>query len=124
MSFVYHPRQTVFVTTSFVGFHHWPGAPDHLSHLRDRHRHVFGVRLTIGVFHHDREVEFQELKWHLDFMLESAQEWPLAASCEDMAERILTWLQARHPYRPYYAVEVNEDGENGATIEWTGEDID
>jgi hypothetical protein len=114
---------TVWVTHSFVGWHHWPGAPAERRYLADPHRHRFGVRAEITVGHDDRDVEFHDL---LD-VVASACDFlgPRAVgkvgnhlgpmSCEMMARDVLAAIGARWPGRRV-AVTVDEDGEAGATV--------
>ena len=107
------PRTCVFITTSFEGFHCWPDAPDEVGFLRDRHRHIFHVRLEAEVKHDDRDIEFILLKRAVDIEIKkvinsndpATQNW----SCE-------SW--ARHLFKKFNAtlVEVSEDKENGAII--------
>jgi hypothetical protein len=52
------------ITVRFTapGFHQWPAAPQRRAYLRERHRHLFHVAVTIPVLHADREVEFHDLQ--------------------------------------------------------------
>lgn len=102
---------SVFVTTRFVGFHRWKDAPEQHAYLRNWHRHVFHVRLTVSVNHDNREVEFIDLKKQVDeyiaciFVLPG----PFEHSCEQIARLLLDYFSASE-------VEVSEDGENGAIL--------
>lgn len=104
---------TIFVTTQFEGIHCYPDAPDEVAFLRSPHRHMFHVRATLEVFHDDRELEFILVKRALDqFVTGDALQH---RSCEMIAREILNFLRAKYGVRSS-AVEVSEDGENGATI--------
>lgn len=116
-------RRQVYCRTQFKGFHYWPDAPEDVRYLRDYHRHIFGVMVTVDVTHGDRDVEFHNLKQHVDNIIDAMpdgvkyldddmQRW----SCERWAEEIGTVLLADG--YDVYAVEVNEDGENGAVVKW------
>lgn len=102
-------KKFVFVTTQFEGYHRWKDAPDKEAFLRDWHRHIFHVTMTMEVSHGNREIEFFDLKDKLNTFvlpwLGRRFEW----SCEQLAEQILNNFDA-------YMVEVSEDGENGATV--------
>lgn len=63
--------KTIYVRTSFVGFHKWETAPQEVSFLRDLHRHIFNVKVTLQVSHSDRDVEFFLLKKDVDFIISS-----------------------------------------------------
>ena len=109
---------TVFVTTHFTGFHHWPEAPEEVAFLRNRHRHVFGVKVEVQTDHSDRDVEFFILKKSVDdsiqnVVLPTLEEQP-SRSCEMMAHQLYHLLQNLGYI--VKSVEVNEDGENGAVV--------
>lgn len=100
----------VYCTTRFVAFHRWASAPDSVAFLRDRHRHEFHVRAEYAVDHEDRDVEFISKKVEVDEAVRVAlcssddtETW----SCERWARWIGEWTGA-------CAVDVSEDGENGA----------
>jgi 6-pyruvoyl-tetrahydropterin synthase len=107
--------RTVWVTTSFVAFHRWPYAPEETAFLRDYHRHKFGVKVTVTVGGSDREVEFFALKKELDeFAAAFLHGKRSDNSCEMFADAIAAHLAASG--YTVNSVEVNEDGENGATV--------
>lgn len=100
----------VWVTARFMAYHRWKDAPESVAFLRDYHRHVFHVKLTVQVGHGDREVEFFTLKDQLQRHLRTVWEGQrFDQSCEQIAEVILWTFGAAQ-------VEVSEDGENGATV--------
>ena len=105
---------SIYITTQFHGFHHWPDAPEEVAFLRSLHRHLFKVRVDIEVGHPDRQVEFFILKGFVDHVI---QKWLLAQlkatpamSCEMMAECLAKRLLAQYP--SLLKVEVSEDGTN------------
>ena len=100
----------VFARTSFEGFHCWPDAPDEVSFLRARHRHIFHVEVKVQVIHGDRDVEFILLKREVDLFIEKTLKGNTANwSCERWALEILEEFGAEE-------VTVSEDGENGAIV--------
>lgn len=115
-------KTTVWFTTSFIGFHHWPNAPLACNHLRHMHRHVFNVKVEMYVAHNDRDIEFQIAKMDVDVYLSESIASRMALiekstmSCEQIAERI--WAHCAHIYvdNPIKCITVDEDGECGATI--------
>jgi 6-pyruvoyl-tetrahydropterin synthase len=115
----YTHTRSIFVTTSFVGFHRWPKAPADVAYLAQLHRHVFGVELEITVEHNDRELEFHQVKRALDsYIQDTARRRTLddTWSCEKIAEIVCEWAMLKWPDRLAYTVEVNEDGENGSLV--------
>lgn len=117
-------RTTVFATTSFVGFHRWAGAPAERSYLRDRHRHLFGVRVEVRVDGDDRQVEFHDLLDELREVLVSlfdgyepgGSSEMGTLSCEQIAHAVLNRMRASHPD---ISVRVDEDGECGSEVRLT-----
>ena len=98
----------IIVRTQFIGFHCWPDAPEPQAYLRDRHRHTFHVEATKQVTHADRDIEFIELRERVDVWIKERQQQDSATmSCEH-------WAIAIAEQFDFDAVEVNEDGENGA----------
>lgn len=100
----------VWITTQFVGFHRWKDATGEQSFLKDWHRHVFHVKLSVLVTDSNREVEFIDLKNKVDdFLQRRLSQGKFEYSCEQIAEQLLKYFQA-------HEVTVSEDGENGATV--------
>jgi len=110
---------TVFIRTSFIGFHCWPDAPDSESYLRHLHRHTFGVRVEHrAISDNVRGIEFHQLRKATDHVLanevQSAMDKDHSLSCEEIAKVIAEGLYLQG-YRPG-VVEVDEDGECGGAI--------
>ena len=113
-------KRMVWVTFDRVGFHCYPGAPDEVSYLRERHRHKFFFKVSVEVFHDDRDIEFHMLlnqieQWYSDGSLELDYK-----SCEMMADELFVKLQRHfideglvHKDRQC-VIEVSEDRECGA----------
>ena len=113
-------KSSIFVRTTFIGFHHWPAAPKEVAFLRSLHRHVFHVEVHVKVSHGDRDVEFFTLKNQVGSLIEAYIFPELVKnpkqSCEMLAEEI--WAAIENTYgHSVTKVVVSEDGENGATIE-------
>lgn len=113
------PARSIRVRTTFVGFHHWPGATGDRAYLGDRHRHEFTVTAELGVTHHDREVEFHDVQEFLATVVVPCLGNPVvhrpgealelgAQSCEAVGEQVAAALDARWPGRVLW-VEVDED---------------
>ena len=126
-------KKTIFISTSFEGVHCYPSAPEGVEFLRTPHRHMFGVYLEVEVYHDDRELEFILLKRSVNNWIKSRQDefgtWQMGAmSCEMVANWLIENVKEELPKgnERYIKVRVDEDGENGATIEVTptqGEEV-
>ncbi len=105
----------IYVKTQFAGFHRWAEAPSDVEFLRTWHRHNFHVKVTLGVSHNDRQVEFFMFKKELDaYITETFSDAHFEYSCESIAYMILlTFTRVRYHV---VSVEVNEDGDNGAIV--------
>lgn len=119
-------NKTIFLTTSFEGVHCYPSAPEGVKFLASPHRHMFGVRLEVEVYHDDREVEFILLKRSVNHWIESKKDefgtWQMGAmSCEQVAQWLIENIHEELPNgrARYIKVTVDEDGENGAVVEVT-----
>ena len=106
------------VETRFQGLHRWDDAPAEVKFLRNEHRHEFHVIVQVEQFHDDREVEYIMLKRWVD---EQMDKWPYnrgQSSCEMMADQLLQKLKEEYGQDRQYRIEINEDGENGALLEY------
>lgn len=110
--------RTIFVTLQKEGIHRYPDAPAGVEFLQHPHRHIFHFRVTVDVFHNDRDIEFILFKRELE-LLYSAQTLQVDfKSCEMLAEDLIDYISKKYPGRKI-SVEVSEDGENGATLSYT-----
>lgn len=109
-------QNSIFVKTSFVGFHAWPGAPDQVAFLRNLHRHVFHVRVEVEVKHDDREIEFFIFKRDVDSIIREHVQPKLKErsqmSCEMLSDCLHSFLTIKYPARDM-VIEISEDDENG-----------
>ena len=106
----------IWVTFAKHGVHHYSNAPDDVNYLRAPHRHLFKFKATIAVYTHDREIEFHQFQnWLMSLYADGGLDLSYQ-SCEMLANNLLDTIEAKYPGRPYYAVEVSEDGECGAEV--------
>ena len=111
-------KKTIIVTAKVAGIHLWPDAVESVSFLADAHRHQFWLRAEFSVVGADREKEFFDMQSRLVKTVDAMWGPPGgpgvyvfgALSCEQIAEALCSALAAD-------AVEVWEDGENGARVE-------
>lgn len=97
----------VVVTFAVPGFHYWPGAPDSVAFLRDRHRHVFWFKCWKRVSHDNRDIEIITLKNEIQAWAQHGEFG--SSSCEQLARFAVDRFGLT-------ACEVLEDGENGAKV--------
>ena len=113
----------VIVTFSEPGFHNWPEASSDVSYLASKHRHIFWFRVEVCVEGDNREVEFHTLLKELHIaMFRAFPHDPCVGymfgdrSCEKIA---LDLRAACRSVLGIAAIEVWEDGECGARVEWS-----
>ncbi len=120
-------HRQIWVTFRKEGIHKYPAALTDpqlatgdeydVSFLGYPHRHIFHFRVSIDVWHNDRDIEFIQFKrW-----LESLYSGNILAldykSCEMIADDLYLQIAARYPGRDVQ-IEVSEDGENGCVISY------
>lgn len=98
------------------GFHCWPGAPESMAYLANRHRHMFVIRCRYLVEHDDRAIEINKTQRCIEATMRELYGIPMelgAMSCEMLAREIIK----RDAFgNPCVQVTVLEDGYGGATL--------
>lgn len=114
-------KRTVIVTTRVLGMHYWAEAPAEVGYLRTPHRHEFHIRAEWIVTHNDRDVEFHIAQgWLRKAFIRGWGDQPYnfgPMSCEMIAERLNSLLVSME-VPASNVIEVFEDGENGARVEF------
>jgi hypothetical protein len=115
-------RRWIEVTFQKEGIHKYPAAltdPNlaDVSFLGHPHRHIFHFRVRISVSHNDRDIEFIQFKRWLESLYSSSTLELNYKSCEMIAEDLINTINDRYPGRAM-VIQVFEDGENGAILEW------
>ena len=125
-------QRQIWVTFRKEGIHRYPAAATDpalctageydVAFLASPHRHIFHFRVSIDVFHNDRDIEFIQFKRWLENLYSGAGpynegrvlelDWK---SCEMIADDLYLQIAATYPGRAV-TIEVSEDGENGCTI--------
>jgi hypothetical protein len=105
--------RTIFITTSFIGYHSYKNAPNEVAFLKNEHRHKFNVKVTAKVLHNDRDIEYFCFKRRVDkiintFFSNNQYNELEVQSCEDMAEKLIKYLEFEYKNQ-IISVEVNED---------------
>ena len=124
-----HAHRQIWVTFRKEGIHCYPAAGTDpnlctageydVSFLANPHRHIFHFRVSIDVFHNDRDIEFIQFKRWLESLYNGKNsvlelDWK---SCEMIADELYTHIADRYPDRAV-TIEVSEDGENGCSISY------
>ena len=119
-------KRMIWVTFTKEGIHKYPAALDDpslatgdeydVSFLGYPHRHIFHFRVGITVTHNDRDIEFIQFKRWLEKLYEGELNVDYK-SCEMMSDDLYEQITTKHPGREVH-IDVSEDGENGAHIEY------
>ena len=120
-------HRQIWVTFQKEGIHCYPAAATEpqlatgdyydVSFLGFPHRHIFHFRVSIDVFHNDRDIEFIQFKRWLE-SLYSGDQAVLQLdyrSCEMIADDLYIQIASKYPNRNV-TISVSEDNENGCTI--------
>ena len=122
-------ERKIWVTFRREGIHCYPAAATDprlntageydVSFLANPHRHIFHFRVSIDVFHNDRDIEFIQFKRWLESLYSGSNtvlelDWK---SCEMIADDLYVQIADRYPGRAV-VIEVSEDGENGCSISY------
>jgi hypothetical protein len=121
------PLKMIWVTFQKEGIHCYPAAATDpnlatgdqydVSFLANPHRHIFHFRVSVDVFHNDRDIEFIQFKRWLEALYVGGTLVLDYKSCEMIADDLYDQIAGRYPGRDV-AIEVSEDGENGALIKY------
>jgi len=115
----------IWVTFRKEGIHMYPAAATDpklatgdeydVSFLGTPHRHIFHFKVSIEVFQDDRDIEFIQFKRWLEKCYNDGILELNHKSCEMIARELNATIVARWPGRKT-AIDVSEDGENGALL--------
>ena len=111
----------IWVTFQKEGIHKYPAALEDpnlatgdeydVSFLGYPHRHTFHFKVTIQVFHDDRDIEFIQFKRWLENLYAGTLQLDYK-SCEMIADDLYMAINDKYPDREVW-IDVGEDGENG-----------
>ena len=108
-------KKMIWVTFQKEGIHKYPDAPAGVEFLKYPHRHIFHFKVSIEVFHQDRDVEFILFKRQLENLYAEGGLLQLDfKSCEMISDDLYAYISDYYPNRDI-TIEVSEDGENGST---------
>ena len=82
------------------------------------HRHIFKFKVSIEVFHDDRDIEFIQFKRWLESLYADSGILALDfKSCEMISDDLYLQINERYPSRDVI-IDVSEDGENGSVTQY------
>lgn len=127
-------QRQIWVTFRKEGIHCYPAAATdpqlntndeyNVAFLASPHRHIFHFRVSIDVFHNDRDIEFIQFKRWLENLYSGSGPYNEGRvlelnykSCEMIADDLYIQIAERYPDRNV-VIEVSEDGENGCSISY------
>jgi hypothetical protein len=116
-------KRLIEVTFQKEGIHKYPAALTdpklkEVEFLGYPHRHIFHFKVSLEVFHNDRDVEFILFKRELEALYGSNILNIDFMSCEMLAEELIGYISEKYPNRDM-VVKVYEDNENGAILQYT-----
>jgi hypothetical protein len=127
-------KRQIWVTFQREGIHCYPAAATdpqlntndeyNVAFLASPHRHIFHFRVSIDVFHNDRDIEFIQFKRWLENLYSGTGPYNENRvlelnykSCEMIADDLYLQIAQRYPNR-CVTIDVSEDGENGCSISY------
>ena len=113
-------QRQIWITFRKEGIHKYPAAAEDprladVSFLANEHRHIFHFRVSIDVFHNDRDIEFIQFKRWCEGLYSTDTLILDYKSCEMIADDLYVQIGSKYPNRNV-TIEVSEDGENGCAI--------
>ena len=113
-------QRQIWITWQREGIHKYPAALTDpaladVQFLGYPHRHIFHFRISIDVFHNDRDIEFIQFKRWCESLYNTGTlelDWK---SCEMIADDLYVQIASKYPGRNVI-INVSEDDENGAEI--------
>lgn len=118
-------KRYIHVTFQREGIHKYPAAATDsklasgdeydVSFLGFPHRHMFHFKVSIEVFHNDREIEFIQFKRWIENSFKDGIMQLDYKSCEMICDDLYIFINTRYPDRDVH-ITVSEDDENGATV--------
>ena len=123
-------KRWIWVTFQKEGIHKYPAALEDpslatgdeydVSFLGYPHRHKFHFRVAISVLHNDRDIEFIQFQRWLENLYKDDILQLDYKSCEMMSDDLFDQIVTKYPGRDI-KIEISEDGENGALIEYVAQ---
>ena len=120
-------KKMIWVTFRKEGIHKYPAALEDpklatgdeydVSFLGYPHRHIFHFKVSIEVFHDDRDIEFIQFKRWLEKLYDQKTLQLDYKSCEMISDDLYVEIAKRYPGRTI-EIDISEDGENGSKAKY------
>lgn len=115
-------KRMIWVTFQKEGMHKYPAALTEpnlqdVSFLGYPHRHIFHFKISIEVFHDDRDIEFIQFKRWCEGLYADGTLQLDFKSCEMISDDLYIKIASKYPGRDVI-IDVSEDNENGACIQY------
>lgn len=115
-------KRNIWVTFQKAGFHRYPAAEtdpqlNDVKYLGSVHRHLFKFKVSIQIFHNDRELEFHQFLNYCESLFSSGTLDIDYKSVEMLAEDLYSHIGKRYPGR-HVTIDISEDGEAGCCLEF------
>lgn len=120
-------KKMIWVTFRKEGIHKYPAALEDpklatgdeydVSFLGYPHRHIFHFKVSIEVFHDDRDIEFIQFKRWLEKLYDQKTLQLDYKSCEMISDDLYVEITKRYPGRTI-EIDISEDGENGSKAKY------
>ena len=104
----------VSAITTYDFIHQYSNAPEEVNYLRNLHRHLLHIEVSVEVFTEDREIEFYILKDTVDKYLRTVT-FDKNASCETVSSSIMSLITNLYGSNRKRIVKVQEDN-NGYVL--------
>lgn len=113
----------IWVTFQKAGYHKYPAAETDpqladVSYLGNKHRHLFKFRVSIEIWHNDRELEFHQVLNYCESLFTAGAIDIDYKSVEMLADDLYLKLIERYGTQRYIEIEISEDGECGCVISY------
>ena len=110
----------ISVSTEFEILHSFPEAATDpalasVAYLSNLHRHLLKIKISIQVFHDNRDIEFIMFKNWIKSLYSEGTLMMNHKSCEMISNQLAEKIEQKYPGRKLI-IETFEDGENGSII--------
>lgn len=121
-------NKMIWVTFQKKGIHQFNGAKEvqfkDVNYLQYPHRHLFKFKVSIEVFHDDREIEFHQFLNYLESLYEESILSLNNSSCEMIADNLAKQICKKYSLKKRnFIIEVSEDGEVGCTANYNTQEF-
>lgn len=117
-------KKSIWVKFQKEGIHKYPAALEDpklatgdeydVSFLGYPHRHIFHFKVSIEVFHDDRDIEFIQFKRWLEKLYSEKTLELDYKSCEMISDELAIIINDKYPNRDI-TIDISEDDENGSS---------